>query len=189
MVDVEPVKFARLVQLSTESWTDARPAALAAHERELMRSIGEGLDAACFHRGPTDPQPGLAGTSGIAAINATGMTGIDPFVRAIGALRCASATATAIFVTPATWEALGLIKEADGSNKPLVAGERAATGAPAETLLGVPVYVSSAICRAMASPSIWPRSSSCSAPTSRWTWTSISASRGAVGYLSAPGEN
>lgn len=123
---------------STEAWTDAWPPILAAHERELLRALGKGFDAVCFHGAPTDPQPGLAGTSGIAAIDATGQTGLDPFVRAIGALRRASATATAIFMAPATWEALGLVQEADGSNKPLVAGERVAADAPAESVLGGP---------------------------------------------------
>jgi HK97 family phage major capsid protein len=67
------------------------------------------------------------------------------FVRAIGALRRVRTRATAVYMNPATFERLSLLKKGADSNEPLISGVLAATDAAAESIQGVPVYQSEVI--------------------------------------------
>lgn len=142
-VTIRPPKIARLAVLSEEAWTDARPATLAGHERELVRSVAGGFDVAAFHGVEGDEGlPGILGTSGIAEPPTEGpLDSLDPFVDGIAALRSVGARATAIYLHPMTWARLGKLRKHDGSNEPLVSAELVTEG-PRESLLGVPVYQS-----------------------------------------------
>jgi HK97 family phage major capsid protein len=142
-VTVEPPKYGVLTGLSTEAYRDARPPILAAAERELISSIARGFDAAAF-TGAAAPQVGMLNTSGVAVVDAAAaLTNLDVFVRAVGALRAAGARPGAIFLAPATWQRLQLLKAETGSNLPLVGGQpHAVADGPAERLLGLPVYLS-----------------------------------------------
>jgi HK97 family phage major capsid protein len=142
-IEVEPPKFARLASLSTEAAADARPVVLAAHELELVRSVAAGFDLAAFKGAVGSAQVGLANTTGIAVVALDPLAPIanlDPFARALGALRASATRATAIYMHPAVWEGLSKIKKGSSSNEPLVSGELSATDQPAESILGVPVY-------------------------------------------------
>jgi len=145
IVDIEPPKFGRLVTMSTEAYSDARPPVLAATERELIRAIASGFDKAVFQNGPAAPQPGLAESTGTPVpIPAGGPPqNLDVFATAIGTLRQLSAMPDAFYLSPATWEVLSKLKtDSTDSNVPLVAGQLPATDKPAESLLGIPVYLS-----------------------------------------------
>lgn len=141
-VVIRPPKIATLAVLSEEAWADARPAVLAAHEREMVRSVASGFDVAAFDGVPGEPDlPGILGTSGTAAVDAGGtLVNLDPFVDAIAALRAVGATATAFYMHPMTWARLGRLKKATDSAEPLVSAQLVTSG-PRESILGVPVFL------------------------------------------------
>lgn len=145
---IKPPKYPKLVTLSLEALRDARPVVLAATERELVGSIGEGFDLAAFAGAVGSPQVGIINVSGVVAVDATGgWTNLDPIAEAKAQLRTAGATPTAIYAHPLDYEIASKMKESTGSNKPLVAGTLAGTDTPAEALLGVPVYQSTGVPR------------------------------------------
>lgn len=145
-VEVKPPKYARLATISEEAYSDARPAVLAANERELIRSIASGFDRQAFHGAAATPQVGLVNTAGVGSIDAVGaLANLDIFANAIGMLRAAGTRATAIYLNPLTWQRLSLLKKQTGSNEPLVAGELPASDGPAERIFGVPVFLTEAI--------------------------------------------
>jgi hypothetical protein len=142
-VTVTPPKYARLAVASVESYADARPATLAAVERELVRSVATGFDLAALHGAAASVQVGLENTAGIATVDAAGaLTDLSPFVRALGALRASGTVGSAFIMHPNLWTRLGLIPKQDGSAEPLVAAQLSATGRPAESILGTAVYLS-----------------------------------------------
>jgi HK97 family phage major capsid protein len=142
-IEVVPPKFGHVLALSLEAFRDARPPALAALEGELIRAVATGFDAASFHGAVDSAQVGIANTTGVAVIDAAGaLANLDPFVQAIGALRRSAAEPSAIYLSPYTLERLMLLRKSADSNEPLVSGERAATDAPALSILGVPVFPS-----------------------------------------------
>jgi HK97 family phage major capsid protein len=142
-ITVKPPKIARLAVLSEEAWRDARPAVLAGHERELVRSVAAGFDVAAFSGVAGDADlPGILGTSGVAVPDVEGsLDNLDAFVDGIAALRAVGATATAIYAHPLLWGHLGRLKRSADSNVPLVSAELVADG-PRLSLLGVPVFLS-----------------------------------------------
>ncbi len=143
---IEPPKFAKVVTLSLEAFRDARPAHLAAVERELVNSIADGFDQAAFNGAALGVHPGILDTSGIIVIDAGAtVSNLDAFADAIGALAANQATASAIYLHPARWAALTKLKKETDSNEPLVSAALAATGRPAASLLGVPVYVTTRV--------------------------------------------
>lgn len=150
-VTVRPPKLAVLATLSEEAWRDARPAVLAAHERELVRSVSAGFDVSAFDGVSGEPDlPGILATTGTAAVDAAGvMTNLDVFARAISALLAVGARATALYLHPLTWGRLSVLKKQAGSNEPLVAAELLADG-PRESLLGVPVFLSERLAQSRA---------------------------------------
>jgi HK97 family phage major capsid protein len=140
-VTIKPPKYPKLVTLSLEAYRDARPTVLAATEREVVGSIGEGFDIAAFSGAVASPQVGILNSTGVLTVDATtAWVDLDPFVAAKAQLRTAGAVATAIYMHPLDYEIAGKMKKADNSNEPLVSAALSATGAPAESLLGVPVY-------------------------------------------------
>jgi|tagenome__1003787_1003787.scaffolds.fasta_scaffold20988621_11 HK97 family phage major capsid protein len=144
---VKPYKLPKLVTLSLEAYRDARPAVLAATERELVGAIADGFDAAAF-AGAAAPQVGIVNTSGIIPIDATSAwTNLDPFVSAKAALRNVGAVATAIYMHPLDYEIAALMKKGTGSNESLLSGQAPPTQAPAESLLDVPVFQSTTVPR------------------------------------------
>jgi len=144
MQTVKPPKFAKLVTVSLEAYRDATPAVLAGAERELFGAIGEGFDAAAFTGAANSAHPGILSKTGVLALAPTTLTNLDVFVDAKAALKAAGATATAIYVHPLAYAMFGRLKTGTDSNEGLVAGQLA-TDAPAEQILGVPVYQSTAM--------------------------------------------
>ncbi len=142
-ITVRPPKIARLITLSEEVWADARPALLAGHERELIRSVALGFDAIAWHgvEGEED-LPGILGTSGVGLVDGEGeIQNLDAIVEALAALRALGAEPSAIYMNPLTWGMLGVLKRSADSNEPLVSASLIAD-APRLSLLGCPVYLS-----------------------------------------------
>lgn len=142
-VDIRPPKVATLATISEEAWRDARPAVLAAHERELVRSVAAGFDVAAISGVAGDLNlPGILATTGTAAVDAANaLTNLDPFAQAVTALRAVGAVANAFYMHPQTWGRLMRLKKTTTSNEPLVSAELVTEG-PRESLLGVPVFMS-----------------------------------------------
>lgn len=67
--EVEPPKWPKLVTLSLEAYRDARPLRLRVVESEMIRAIGEGFDASCFHGTTAEGHTGMAETVGVAAVS------------------------------------------------------------------------------------------------------------------------
>ena len=131
-VEVTPPKIAVLDTISEEAWRDARPAVLAAHERELVRSVAAGFDDLSWNAGGTDPGgPGILNTSGVVTVDASGtLADLDVFAEALADLVAAGAEPSAVYLNPTTWGRLSQIKKSSDSNEPLVSAALAATGGP-----------------------------------------------------------
>lgn len=139
-VTIKPPKYGKLCTLSLEAYRDARPATLAATERELVSSIGEGFDAASF--------AALLATSGSLAVDATaGLTNLDPVYDAVAQLTTAGANPTAAYMHPLDFGAIAKLKKSDSSNESLLSGAAAPADAPRQQLAGVPIYVGAGVPR------------------------------------------
>lgn len=146
LADVRPPKYGKLVELSTEAYRDATPQRVAIAEAAMVEAIGSGIDLACFHGRAGSAQVGLQNTAEVGAVAAGGEpTNLDPFVSALAALRRGMRRGTAFYMSPVTWERLGHLKKSTDSNEPLVSAQLSATGQPAESILGVPVFQSDQI--------------------------------------------
>lgn len=138
---VVPYQLGGFGQMSRSAWRDRRPATLAAIERAMTASIGEGFDAAVFDGAPAVGQTALRDVAGIGAVDAGGtLADLDPFAEAIGELLQGDARPSAIYMHPAMWTAVAKLKTEDGSNEPLI-GAAAAERMPM-SILGVPVFPS-----------------------------------------------
>jgi HK97 family phage major capsid protein len=146
-IEVTPPKIAVLDVVSEEAWKDTRPAVLAAHEREQVRSVAAGFEDLSWNAAGADPGgPGILHTSGVVAVSAGGtLADLDVFAEAIAGLVAAGAEPSAIYLNPTTWGRLGQLKKSADSNEPLVSAALSATGRPARALLGVPVFLSGAM--------------------------------------------
>jgi HK97 family phage major capsid protein len=135
---------ARRVKLLVE--TSAQPLVLAAES--LIGSIAEGFDAAAFADAGGSPHVGIVNTSGIIPIDATaGWCNLDPFATAEAALRNVGAVATAVYIHPLDYKIAALMNKSTDSNESLLGGQAPPTQAPAESVLGVPAYQSTAVPR------------------------------------------
>lgn len=139
-VTVKPPKFGKIATLSLEAYRDARPATLAATERELVSSIAEGFDVASFAT--------LLATTGSLAVDATGgWTNLDPFIDATASLRTTGASPNAAYMHPLDWAIAAKMKKGTGSNESLLSGTAAPADAPRESLFGVPTYLGAGVPR------------------------------------------
>lgn len=138
---VTPPKVAGLTIVSREMADDSSPAAAQVVGDGLARDIARRIDQAAF-AGLAAPAPaGLSTLSGVQAyVNANAFATLDFAAQAISKAETVGATVTSFVTSPATALALATIKEATGSNKPVLGAD--ATSATSRQILGVPLYVS-----------------------------------------------
>lgn len=127
--------------ISRELAQDSSPSALAVVGDGLARDISRRIDQAAF-AGLSSPAPaGLSTLSGVQTyVNASAFANLDFAAQAISKAETVGATVTAFVTSPATALALATIKQATGSNQPVLGVD--ATSATSRSILGVPLYVS-----------------------------------------------
>lgn len=134
-------KVAGLTIISRELANDSRPEAAQVVGNGLARDIARRVDQAAF-AGLAAPAPaGLSTLSGIQTyVNASAFANLDFAAQAISKAETVGAKITSFVTSPATALALATIKEATGSNKPVLGSDPAQpTG---RNILGVPLFVS-----------------------------------------------
>ncbi len=138
---VTPPKIAGLTIISRELADDSNPAAAQVVGDGLARDIARRIDQAAF-AGLASPAPaGLSTLSGVQTyVNAGAFANLDFAAQAISKAETVGATVTAFVTSPATALALATIKQASGSNQPVLGAD--ATSATSRQILGVPLYVS-----------------------------------------------
>jgi HK97 family phage major capsid protein len=142
-----PRKLAALTYCSNELIADSNPSAQNAIAESLARAIALKLDLAFFEGSGIEPEiRGLANQSGIQTLamgdDGATLDNLDPIADALGLLAEADASGTAILMSPRNWRTLSKVKEATGSNKPVLV-DSAPTEGVRRSLYGVPVYLSS----------------------------------------------
>lgn len=140
-IDVTPSKVAGLTIISRELADDSDPAANNVVGDGLARDIARKVDAA-FFGALASPAPSglgaLAGTTPVAA--GVAFANLDPFAEAMSEAEQLGATLTAFVANPADALALAQLKDATGSNRPLLGVDP--TQPTRRTIFGVPLYVS-----------------------------------------------
>ncbi len=138
---VTPPKVAGLTIISRELADDSSPAAVQVVGDGLARDIARRIDQAAF-AGLASPAPaGLTTLSGVQTyVNAGAFGNLDFAAEAISKAEQVGATITSFITSPATALALAKIKQATGSNQPVLGLD--ATSATSRSILGVPLLVS-----------------------------------------------
>jgi HK97 family phage major capsid protein len=145
-----PRKFMQGSRVSNEVIADAKPSALDALAKSLVRSVGLAYDLSCFEGSGTAPNVrGLKNVPGIGAVsmgvNGLALTSLDPIADGLGMLAEANADdeSAVIVMAPRTWRAILKLKEATGSNKSLIQDSAgSASDGVSKRLFGRPVYLS-----------------------------------------------
>lgn len=146
-ITVTPPKVAGLTIISRELADDTDPAAAEQVGAGLARDIARRVDQAYFS---TQPAPAPAGLSTLAGV--TTVTGpaawanLDPFSDAQAQSEDVGGQITAWIANSATARTLANLKEASGSNRPLLGADRSINGLPllvspyvaADTVWGIP---------------------------------------------------
>jgi HK97 family phage major capsid protein len=146
---VTPRKLAGLTIVSRELAEDSTPAAAQVVGNSLARDMARKLDVAFFGNLALPAPAGLGAlpTTGAGAVSAVdagaAFTDADPFAEALAAAEQVGATLTSFVANPADALALAKVKEATGSNKPLLGADP--TAATRRVVLGVPLRVSPAV--------------------------------------------
>ncbi len=141
---VRPAKLAGLTIISRELAEDSSPAAAKIVGDGLARDIARKLDDAVLGTVASPAPAGLGTLSGMQSVTGAGVfNNLDAFAEALSLAETVGATVTAFVTGPATALALGKVKNATGSNQPLLGMD--ATSATSRQILGVPLYVSSAV--------------------------------------------
>jgi HK97 family phage major capsid protein len=138
---VTPPKVAGLTIISSELANDSTPAAAQVVGDGLARDIARRIDQAFFGSMSSPAPSGLGALSGLQTyVNASAFANLDFAAEAISKAETVGATITSFITSPATALALAKVKQATGSNAPLLGLD--ATSATSRQLLGVPLYVS-----------------------------------------------
>ncbi|MGV9742716.1 phage major capsid protein [Nocardia farcinica] len=139
-LEVTPKKVAALTVVSNELAADSNPSALNIVGAGLVRSLTAKVDAAFFAATTANGPDGIGTTTHQLVDIGGGITNTDPFAEAISKAEQVGATITNFVAGPATAEALAKLKEATGSNKPLLGPDPTKPGA--RMVQGVPLLVS-----------------------------------------------
>src|SRR5690606_2959055 len=140
-VEVTPAKVAGLTIISRELADDSDPSAHTVIGEGLARDIARKVDAAFFGALAAPAPSGLgalAGTTPVAA--GTAFADLDPFAEAMSEAEQLGATLTAFVANPADALTLAQLKDATGSNRPLLGVDPSQP--TRRTIFGVPLYVS-----------------------------------------------
>lgn len=143
-VSVTPSKVAGLVKISNELANDSTPAAAQIVGDGLARDIVTRVDAAYFGNTTANGPKGLLSLAGVSVVDTgASVSSFDPFAEAISKAEEVGATIGAFVVSPATALTLAKLKQATGSNMPMLG--TAATDSLDRRILGVPLLVSPAV--------------------------------------------
>ncbi len=138
---VQPPKVAGLTVVSREMADDSDPAAAQVVGLGLARDIARRMDEAFFGSLAAPAPSGLGALSGVQSyVNAGAFGNLDFAAQAISKAENVGATVTAFVTSPVVALSLATIKQATGSNQPVLGID--ATSATSRVILGVPLYVS-----------------------------------------------
>lgn len=141
---ITPSKVAGLTKISNELASDSSPEAASIVGGGLARDIVTKIDTAYFGNTTTNGPSGLESLTGVSVVdNAGTYASFDVFAEAISAAEQVGATIGAFVTDPATALVLAQLKQATGSNMPMLG--TSATDAIDRRILGVPLLVSSAV--------------------------------------------
>ena len=139
-----PAKVAGLTAVTRELAMDSNPAAAQIIGDGLARSIAVQVDAAFFGSVAAPAPSGLGALVGVTDVPAgTAWTNVDAFIDAIYAAEAVGAGLTSWVANPADAKLLSKLKQASGSNVPLLQPDP--TAATRRAIAGVPLYVSPAV--------------------------------------------
>ncbi|WP_165956237.1 phage major capsid protein [Streptomyces hainanensis] len=141
---VVPKKLASLTTVTNELVNDSSPAAQEIVGQSIAREMARKLDAAFFGNLSAPAPAGLGSLAGTLVVD-TGatITNADPFIDGQMEIEASGGVLTAWVASPATARAIAKIKEASGSNRPLVTPDVSAPSG--RLLLGLPLYTTTAI--------------------------------------------
>jgi len=146
-IEVSPAKLAGLTVITNELAADASPEAQAIVGDGLTRDLARKLDVAFFgSKGASLVQPaGLEDLAGITTITtaATSWTNVDEFAAAMSNAGGYGLEINSWVANPADALALAKLKEATGSNKPLLSPDP--TSPTRRQIQGIPLFVSPAV--------------------------------------------
>lgn len=143
---VTPAKVAGLTIITNELAADTSPQAAGIVGDGLSRDIARKIDLAFFGtNGGSAVQPeGLEDLSGVTDVDAgAAWTNMDPFAEAISNAEAFGLTVDTFVANPADALTLAKVKEATGSNKPLLGADP--TTPTKRTIQGVTLLVSPAV--------------------------------------------
>ncbi|MGW5447702.1 phage major capsid protein [Streptomyces asiaticus] len=141
---VTPKKLASLTTLSNELVNDSSPAALQLVGDSIAREMARKLDAAFFGNLGGSAPAGLESLTGLIVVDSgASYTNADPFTDAVMEVEASGGNVTSFVTDPATARTLAKLKQASGSNIPLITPDL--TAPSGRVLLGRPLYVSAAV--------------------------------------------
>ncbi|WP_228374378.1 phage major capsid protein [Demequina rhizosphaerae] len=141
---VTPAKVAGLTKISNELASDSSPTAASIVGAGIARDIVSKVDAAFFGNTVTNGPSGLESLTGVSEVDTAGAyASFDVFAEAISKAEEVGATIGAFVTDPATALVIAKLKQATGSNMPMLG--TSATDALDRRILGVPLLVSSAV--------------------------------------------
>ena len=128
VIQLVPKKLGNVVTLTSESLEDAPVSELDAVGDALTRSVATAIDARAFsNTAASATAPAGLLTYGLQAL--AGAVTIDNIIRAIGVVEEVGGTANAAFVNPGDLTDLRLVKDAAGSNRPVLEPDLQTAGA------------------------------------------------------------
>lgn len=136
-------KLAGLTIVSNEMVADATPEAARVIGDGLARDIARKLDVAYFANTTTNGPSGLLSITPSVVDTGASWTGVDPFTEAIYAAAAQGAGIDAWVTNPADALTLAKVKQATGSNLPLLQPDP--TQPSRRMISGVPVFTSTAV--------------------------------------------
>lgn len=138
-------KLAGLTVISREMAEDTSPGVATEVGRGLARDIARKIDAAFFGtRGGSQLAPrGLEDLTNVTKVEPNAFDSLDPFHMALHLAQLEGAALTAFVANPGDAIDLALLKDEDGSRRPLLASDP--TQATRRLVAGVPLYVSKAV--------------------------------------------
>ncbi|MGI8614418.1 MAG: phage major capsid protein [Nocardioidaceae bacterium] len=143
-ITVTPAKVAGLTIVSRELADDSNPAAASVVGESLARDIARKVDAAYFGALAAPAPSGLGALSGVQTyVNAGAFSSLDFAAIAISKAEIVGATIDAFVAGPDVALSLATIKQASGSNQPVLGTD--ARQATDRMILGVPLHVSASV--------------------------------------------
>lgn len=139
-----PKKLASITKITNELLADSNPAAATLVGQSIARVLATEYDKAFFGNLIAPAPAGLGSLTGTLVVNGgTAFTNADPFVDGVMEMEANGAILTGWVASPATARVIAKLKQASGSNVPLVTPDVAA---PSGRLLqGVPLFASAAV--------------------------------------------